>query len=54
MYKKMLVPMDTSDFAECVLDHVKEISTARAIPEVVLMSVVESVNSREGEEVARS
>ena len=46
MYKKMLVPMDTSDFAECVLDHVKEISTARAIPEVVLMSVVESVNSQ--------
>ena len=46
MYKKMLVPMDTSDFAECVLDHVKEIATARAIPEVVLMSVIEPVSSQ--------
>ncbi len=41
MYKKMLVPLDTSGYAECVLDHVKEIATARGIPEVVLLSVVE-------------
>jgi len=46
MYNKMLVPLDTSDFAECVLDHVKEIATARAIPEVVLMTVVEPVTSQ--------
>lgn len=42
----MLVPLDTSGFAECVLDHVKEISTTRAIPEVVLLSVVEPVTSQ--------
>jgi len=46
MYRKMLVPLDTSDFAECVLDHVKEIATTRAIPEVVLMTVVEPVSSQ--------
>jgi nucleotide-binding universal stress UspA family protein len=42
MYKKLLIPLDTSDYAECVLDHAKEIATARAIPEVVLLTVVES------------
>ena len=46
MYKKMLVPLDTSGLAECVLDHVKEISTFRAIPDVVLLSVVEPVTSQ--------
>jgi len=46
MYRKMLVPLDTSDFAECVLDHVKEIATTRAIPEVVLLTVIEPVSSQ--------
>ncbi|MCK5586935.1 universal stress protein [Candidatus Bipolaricaulota bacterium] len=43
MYKKMLVPLDTSDFAECVFEHVREIATAREIPEVDLLVVVEPV-----------
>ncbi len=43
MYKKMLVPLDTSSYAECVLDHVREIATARNIPEVVLLAVAEPV-----------
>ncbi|MBN1855704.1 MAG: universal stress protein [Dehalococcoidia bacterium] len=43
MYRKMLVPLDTSDIAECVFDHVSEIATARAIPEVELLVVVEPV-----------
>jgi nucleotide-binding universal stress UspA family protein len=43
-YRKMLVPLDTTRFAECVLDHVKEIATTRAIPEVVLYSVIEPVS----------
>ncbi len=42
-YRKMLVPLDTTRYAECVLDHVKEIATARAIPEVVLYTVVEPI-----------
>jgi len=46
MYKKMLVPLDTSDFAECVLNHVKEIATTRAIPDVVLLTAVEPISSQ--------
>jgi len=46
MYRKMLVPLDTSDFAECVLEHVKEIATAREIPDVVLLNAIEPVNSQ--------
>ncbi|MFC2008838.1 universal stress protein [Chloroflexota bacterium] len=44
-YKKMLVPLDTSDYAECALGHAKEIASARAIPEVVLFTVVEPVRT---------
>jgi nucleotide-binding universal stress UspA family protein len=58
MYKKMLVPLDASDFAECVFDHAQEIASARAIPEVVLFTVVEPVRpvvySYFGDEGARS
>ena len=46
MYKKMLVPLDASSFGECVLEHVKEISTTREIPEVVLLSAIEPVTSQ--------
>ncbi|MBN1856543.1 MAG: universal stress protein [Dehalococcoidia bacterium] len=46
MYKKMLVPLDTSGFAECVLEHVREIATTRGIPDVVLLSVIEPVTSQ--------
>jgi len=42
MYKKLLVPLDTSQFAECVLDHVKDMAVTRNIPEVVLLTVNES------------
>jgi hypothetical protein len=42
MYKTMLVPLDMSGYAECALEHVKEIASARTIPEVVLLTVVES------------
>ncbi len=45
MYRKMLVPLDTSGFAECVLDHVSEIATTRVIPDVVLLSVVEPIGA---------
>jgi len=40
MHRKMLVPLDASDFAECVFEHVREIATARSIPSVVLLTVV--------------
>ena len=41
MYRKMLVPLDTSEYAECVLSHVKDMVSARGIPEVVLLTVSE-------------
>jgi nucleotide-binding universal stress UspA family protein len=42
VYKKLLVPLDTSEFAECVLDHVRGMVAAYAIPEVVLLTVTDS------------
>ena len=39
MYKKILVPMDGSKLAECVLDHVRAIATGCDVPEVVLFNV---------------
>ncbi len=42
MYKKLLVPLDTSEEAECVLPRVKETVAAYGIPEVVLFSVIGS------------
>lgn len=41
MYRKMLVPLDTSEYAECVLSHVKDIAVSRCVPEVVLLTVAE-------------
>ena len=44
MYKKILVPLDGSPFAECVLEHVKNMTVGKQIPEVVLVFVVEPIN----------
>jgi nucleotide-binding universal stress UspA family protein len=41
MYKKILVPLDGSDLAECALQHVKAIAIGCNVPEVVLLRVVE-------------
>ncbi len=41
MYKKMLVPLDASEYAECTLDHVREVAAAHNVQEVVLLNVVE-------------
>jgi nucleotide-binding universal stress UspA family protein len=43
MYKKILVPLDGSEFAGSSLDHVKAIATGCHVPEVILMSVMEPV-----------
>ena len=43
MYKKMLVPLDGSELAECVLPHVTAIATACDIEKVVLLRVVEPI-----------
>ena len=41
MYKKILVPLDGSELAECSLSHVKAIATGCSVPDVVLLRVVE-------------
>jgi len=42
MYQRILVPLDGSELAECVLPHVKAISAGCNIGEVVLLEIVES------------
>jgi len=41
MYKKILVPLDGSDLAECVLPHVESIAKGCGVEEVVFLRVVE-------------
>jgi nucleotide-binding universal stress UspA family protein len=41
MYQKVLVPLDGSELAECVLPHVKAIAAGCGIEQVVLLKVVE-------------
>jgi len=41
MYKKILVPLDGSELAECALEHLKAIAIGCCVPEVVLLRVVE-------------
>ena len=41
MYRKLLVPLDGSEYSECTLDHVRQVVTAHKIEEVVLLTVVE-------------
>jgi nucleotide-binding universal stress UspA family protein len=43
MYKKILVPLDGSEFAESSLEHVKAIAKGCNVPEVVLFASVEIV-----------
>ncbi|MDA8124025.1 MAG: universal stress protein [Deltaproteobacteria bacterium] len=39
MYKKILVPLDGSELAECVLPHVKEITEQGRLGEITLLNV---------------
>ncbi|OGO23573.1 MAG: hypothetical protein A2144_14785 [Chloroflexi bacterium RBG_16_50_9] len=43
MYKKVLVPLDGSKLAECVLPHVENLAEGGRVGEVVLVSVTERV-----------
>lgn len=45
MYKKILAPLDGSEFSECALDHVKAIAAGCEVPEVALLRVVEPIQS---------
>ena len=41
MYSKILVPLDGSELAECVLPHVESIAKGCSVPNVVFVRVVE-------------
>ena len=41
MYKKILVPLDGSELAECVIPHLESIIKGCSIPEVIFIRVVE-------------
>jgi len=41
MYKKILVPLDGSEFGEYVLDHVKAIAKGCQVKELILLQVIE-------------
>lgn len=43
MYKKILVPLDGSKLAECVLEHIEQIAKGCNTEEVILVSVTERV-----------
>jgi len=45
MYKRMLVPLDGSEMAECSLEHVKAIAQGCCVPEVDLLFVAEPVSA---------
>jgi nucleotide-binding universal stress UspA family protein len=45
MYKKILVPLDGSEMAECSLEHLKEVALGCHVPEVVLLTVIEPIEA---------
>lgn len=45
MYKKILVPVDGSELAECALGHVRAIAKGCNVPEVILLRVVEPLRN---------
>lgn len=40
MYKKVLVPLDGSDLAECALSHVKSLAEKGSVGEVTLLNII--------------
>jgi len=45
MYKKILAPLDGSDLSETSLEHAKAIASKFAVPEVIVMRVVEPLST---------
>ncbi len=44
MYKKLLVPLDGSELAECTLQHLRALVTGCNIPEVILLRAIEPLH----------
>jgi nucleotide-binding universal stress UspA family protein len=45
MYKKILVPLDGSEFAECSLEHVKVVTSGSNASKIILFRVVEPLSA---------
>ncbi len=45
MYRKIVAPLDGSEYAECSLEHAKAIARGCQVPEVILLRVVEPINA---------
>jgi nucleotide-binding universal stress UspA family protein len=44
LFKKILVPLDGSPYAESILDHVKMMAASCNFPQIVLLMVIEPLN----------
>jgi nucleotide-binding universal stress UspA family protein len=44
MYKKLLAPLDGSEYSECVLEHVKALASGCNVKDVVILYVIEPLN----------
>ncbi len=53
MYKRIMVPLDGSKLAECVLPHVETVSKGCDSPEVLLVQAVEPIAIPYGRETAK-
>ena len=47
MYRKVLLPLDGSELAECSLDHAKSVAAKDGITEVILLRVVEPMGAND-------
>ena len=54
MYKRILVPLDGSELAECVFPHMEAIAGGCSVPEVVFLRVVEPFTMPTGGEAVIS
>lgn len=50
MYAKVMVPLDGSKLAECVLPHLRQLAEAKLVKNIVLIRVVEPVQQAAGGE----
>jgi nucleotide-binding universal stress UspA family protein len=49
MYQKVLVPLDSSELAECALPEVKKLAQGGMVREIILLSVIEIPTLNVGE-----
>jgi nucleotide-binding universal stress UspA family protein len=53
MYKRIMVPLDGSELAECVLPHLETVVKGSPSPEVIVVQAVEPLSVPYGREIAK-